>query len=218
MRVQPPSGRQELAGALRGSAAIVIVAGTYIAFSTGGTLNTAAAPGPAAGLAEGRAGDLFPYQELFSDLPPEQQRVYRQIQEGSIEVENLRAARGDWPDVATLSAQGIPPFTPDPLDRERKSWTVARSGSVATYLGLPAVGSPGPAWLLHFRAPEPSEGLGPTEAQQPADEVHHRLPDGTLLHVTLWRNPQPDAESGGPIELPVAKGWTQVLVSAASNR
>ena len=62
------------------------------------------------------------------------------------------------------------------------------------------------------------------------DEVHHRLADGTLLHVSVWLHEAPAAGGSGAaspsvvaddpgrdpgvIAVPYARGWTQVLVGA----
>ena len=59
------------------------------------------------------------------------------------------------------------------------------------------------------------------EAGQATDEVHHRLADGTLLHVSTWmRAGGPAGVAGGAggdpgvIAEPFARGWVQLLVGA----
>ena len=47
----------------------------------------------------------------------------------------------------------------------------------------------------------------------PNDETHHRLPDGTVLHVSIWTH-----RFGGQIDRrfvqqPERSGWTQVLTA-----
>ena len=53
---------------------------------------------------------LLPYQKLIRDASPSEQRVFRELQEGLLEAERMRAQTGRWPDVAALEAEGIPPF------------------------------------------------------------------------------------------------------------
>jgi len=66
-----------------------------------------------------------------------------------------------------------------------------------------------PAWMIAIKEPEPGV---PTDTA-PNDEEHHRLPDGTVLHVSVWTH-----RFGGQLEkafvaAPEAAGWTQVLVA-----
>jgi hypothetical protein len=165
-----------------------------------------------------RPTDLAPFQMLFRDAAPTVQRMFREMQEGLTEAETARAASAQWPSVAALAAQGIPPFArPDP----GYGWRLFRDGPYVGYVGAPAVGAgaaaPGsaaPAFLALIQEPP----AGYTENPQPGappDETHHRLADGTLLHVTLWFRPDgavPDGDS--VLTQPFAAGWTQVLVGA----
>ena len=47
----------------------------------------------------------------------------------------------------------------------------------------------------------------------PNDETHHRLPDGTTLHVSIWNMPEAKRRSGfAALRLPQNEGWTNWLV------
>ncbi|HKY20173.1 MAG TPA: hypothetical protein VJM31_03045 [Vicinamibacterales bacterium] len=150
---------------------------------------------------------LLPYQQLVKDTPLDEQRIFRDLQRGLLEAERIRAATGRWPDVATLADARIPPFAPDPSQNMRYTWTSVRQDWVTNYLGIPAE-SAAPAWVLVILEPEP--GAPPDLA--PNDETHHRLPDGTTLHVSIWRMPEAKRRSGfTALRLPQHEGWTNVV-------
>ena len=65
-----------------------------------------------------------------------------------------------------------------------------------------------PAWLVLVQEPEP--GAPPDPAKE--DEEHHRLIDGTKLHVSTWLHPDGDRVAAGFVRLPQANGWTQLYV------
>lgn len=77
------------------------------------------------------------------------------------------------------------------------------------YLGLPAPPCPStaPAWLLAIQEPDP----GAPPDRSPADEQHHRLADGTVLHVAVWSHREGSRVRAGLVPLPYADGWTQIL-------
>jgi hypothetical protein len=188
--VRPPSARREAGLVLAISAAIA-----------GGAL-LVIAPGSGAGTGP-RAGDLLPFQVRFRDAPPAVERMYRETQEGLLEAERRRAATKAWPAVATLAADGIPPFA---LARPPYHWTLVRDDVFVDYLGLSDAG--GPAFLVLVQEPDPN-----TSDASPSDEVHHRLADGTLLHVSIWfRDSASAVPAERPVTQPAAAGWTQVVV------
>jgi hypothetical protein len=194
VEVRPPSARRE--------AGFVLAAATAIA---GGAL-LMIAPGSGAGTGP-RASGLLPFQVRFRDAPPVVQRMYREMQEGLLETERRRAATKAWPAVSTLAAEGIPPFT---LARPPYRWTLVRDDVFVDYIGLPDAG--GPAFLLLVQEPDPN-----IADASPADELHHRLADGTLLHVSIWfRDGAPAVPAGRPVTQPAAAGWTQVVVGERS--
>lgn len=162
--------------------------------------------------------DLAPFQMLFRDAVPSVQRMFREMQEGLTEAETMRAASKQWPSVTTLAAQGIPPFArPSP----GYGWRLFHEGLYVGYVGAPSTGSAAassasdtPAFLALIQEPAPGYTENPPPGAPP-DETHHRLGDGTLLHVTLWFRSDgavPDGDSG--LIQPFAAGWTQVLVGA----
>ena len=66
-----------------------------------------------------------------------------------------------------------------------------------------------PAWVLVILEPEPGAPADPA----PNDETHHRLPDGTTLHVSIWSMPEAKRRSGfAALRLPQNEGWTNWLV------
>ena len=151
---------------------------------------------------------LLPYQKLVRDAAPAEQRTFRELQEGLLEAERLRALTGQWPDVPTLAAEGVPPFAADPTRKIHYNWTSIRQDWVTNYLGVPA-DSRELAWVLVILEPEP--GALPDPA--PNDETHHRLPDGTTLHVSIWNMPEEKRRSGlAALRLPQNEGWTNLLI------
>ncbi|HEY8019930.1 MAG TPA: hypothetical protein VIH93_02445 [Thermoanaerobaculia bacterium] len=209
--VLPPSVGAETANVLRLAVVIVAIGWIYLANTAAGG---AAGAGPSTPGAPG-ARDLMPYQTLFRDLPPGEQRTFRALQEGLLEAEVARSSAGRWPPAAALAAQGIPPFAPDPTAKgPAYAWTLAQQGTMVNYLGLPRGSRAGgevpggaPAWLLSIQEPEP----GAPPDRSPADEQHHRLADGTVLHVSIWSHRDGSRVAAGLVPLPHADGWTQLL-------
>jgi hypothetical protein len=73
------------------------------------------------------------------------------------------------------------------------------------YFGVPmSAGSP--AWLVVVQEPDPR---GPPDVFQD-DQEHHRLIDGTILHVSVWQHPDGARQSFRPVPLPQGEGWTQL--------
>ena len=197
--IRPPSVRAETVQVVRTAAAIVVIVAAYVLRPTFGAPDIAA---PVAG--------LLPYQRLIRDATPSEQRVYRELQEGLLEAERIRAQTGRWPDVATLEGEGIPPFALDPTQKVDYKWTSVRQDWATNYLGVPADPSH-PAWALVILEPEPGAPADPA----PNDETHHRLPDGTTLHVSIWNMPEAKRRSGfAALRLPQNDGWTNLLVGS----
>ncbi len=208
MEITPPSARREAANVLRLAAVILLVTWVYLA-------NTAA---PQAG-ASGRT-NLVSFQKLFRDLGPNDQRMFRSLQEGLLEAENLRASSGAWPAPAALAEQGIPPFAVDPIAKQKYTWSLHHEGILVNYLGLPAASSTAaaaaaaadqPAYLILVQ--EPTPGAPPDRA--PSDEEHHRLPNGDVLHVSVWMHDRGGKLADSLFGLPEADGWTQLLAGSS---
>jgi hypothetical protein len=200
VEIRPPSVRTETLNVLKAATAILIVVAAYIFRPSLGTPSSIANREPPMG--------LLPYQRLIRDASPAEQRVFRELQEGLLEAERIRAQTGHWPDVTTLAAEGIPPFVADPTQKVGYKWTSIRQDWATNYLGLPTDPAV-PAWVLVILEPEP--GAPPDTA--PNDETHHRLPDGTTLHVSIWNMPEAKRRSSfAALRLPQNDGWTNWLV------
>ena len=198
--ITPPSVHAETVNVLKTAVAIVVVAAAYVFRPSIGTPEVAR---------ETPLG-LLPYQKLIREAPAEQQRMFRDLREGLLEAERIRAQTGHWPDVTTLAAEAIPPFAPDPTRSLDYKWTSVRQDWAINYLGLPSDSSQ-PAWLLVILEPEP----GAPADQAPDDETHHRLPDGTTLHVSIWSIPEAQRRAGfAALRLPQNDGWTNWLVGS----
>jgi hypothetical protein len=118
----------------------------------------------------------------FASLAPADQRMFRASLEGLGEAEDVRSRTRTWPTVEALAARGIPPFAADPLDRAGYAWRMLRDGTLINYIGTPAA-SAGPTFVISVLEPDPGTAPDP---QVETDESHHRLGDGTMLHVSIW--------------------------------
>jgi hypothetical protein len=201
--IRPPSVRAETLNVLKASAAVVVIVVAYLFRPTSSIVDRRSA-----------TVDLLPYQRLVSEASPIEQRTFRELQEGLLEAERVRATSGQWPDVATLAGEGIPPFAADPTRRGSSyKWTSVRQDWATNYLGVPSDPS-APAWVLVILEPAPGEPRDPA----PNDETHHRLPDGTTLHVTIWSIPEQDRRSGfAALRLPQNEGWTQWMIGGGGG-
>ena len=193
VEVLSPSAGGET-GLVLGAAAVIILGVLLV------TILRSADSGPQNGP---RAGETLPFQMLFRDAAPPVQRMYREMEEGLVEAENRRAATKLWPAVGALAAEGIPPFA---LTRPPYRWSLVQDGAFVSYVGMPA--SDGPAFLALVQEPDPNAiDIAPLALP---DEAHHRLADGTLLHVSIWfRAAAAGAPADRPLTEPSAAGWTQ---------
>ena len=133
-----------------------------------------------------RATGGLPDVELFRDLDSEAQRVFRASLEGLTEAEDVRSRSGDWPSIEALAAKKIPPFAPDPLDAAGYRWQLMRDGALIDYVGTPSAAGR-PSFVISILEPDPSIAADP---QAVTDETHHKLRDGTLLHVGVYAGPR----------------------------
>ena len=200
VEIRPPSVREETLNVLKAAAAIVALVAVYLFRPSFGDEQAAA-----------RRSGLFPYQKLVGDAASDEQRTFRELQEGLLEAERARSTTGRWPDAATLATEGIPPFAVDPTRKEvAYRWSTLVQNTTINYLGIPSTPAAS-AWLLVVL--EPEAGAAPDPA--PNDETHHRLIDGTTLHVSIWDVPEKARTSGfTAIPLPQNEGWTQLLVGS----
>jgi hypothetical protein len=203
VHILPPSVRHETLNVIKAAAAIVVIVAAYI-------FRPAVGVPPSDLQSRQSQMGLLPYQKLIRDASPGEQRVFRELQEGLLEAERMRAETGRWPDVAALEAEGIPPFASDPTRKVGYKWTSVRQDWATNYLGVPSDPSQ-PAWVLVILEPEPGAPADPA----PNDETHHRLPDGTTLHVSIWNMPEEKRRGGfAALRLPQNDGWTNWLVGS----
>jgi len=190
--IEPPSIRSELGSVIRVAMAIVVGVWLYLSSTLTGVTTA--------------QRNLLPFQTTIQNRPPVEQRMFRELQEGLLESEARRSTTGEWPDVSALATEGVPPFAADPTAKgARYKWQMTRAGTYVNYLGIP--GQPdAPAWLVLIS--EPEAGAPPDLAKE--DEEHHKLLDGTMLHVSTWTHPDGARLRAGVERLPQAGGWTQL--------
>jgi hypothetical protein len=121
----------------------------------------------------------------FPALDADAQRMYRACLDALAEAEATRGKSGGWPTVEQLVAKRLAPFV-DPLDKAGYRWSLLSSSTVFDYIGVPDAASGRPTFLINVVEPEPGTVVDPGV---PVDETHHRLPDGTMLHVAVWTVP-----------------------------
>lgn len=198
--VEALSARAELLLVVRASMALVACVWMYLAFAAG-----AVGTGPT-------KKNLLPFQVVIAERPGDEQRIFRELQEGLAEAESSRGTNGTWPAVAQLRDDGVPPFAIDPTQKLAYAWSLIQSGSMINYLGLPK--SPGgPAWLVLIQEPVP--GVPPDQAFE--DEEHHRLSSGQMLHVSTWTHTSTPPVAERIVRMPQAEGWTQLYAVGPSN-
>lgn len=191
--VRALSPQAELLVVVRAAMVIAVGVWLYVAVMTGVGGN---AP---------RQRNLLPFQKLIADRAPAEQRMFRELQEGLLEAEAARSSANAWPTPQALGESGIPPFAADPTQRSSYAWTLVRSGTFVNYQGIPRDATL-PAWLVFVQEPEP--GVPPDQTYE--DEEHHRLANGTMLHVSTWLHSNGGATAPRLVRMPQAEGWTQL--------
>lgn len=149
-----------------------------------------------------------PFERRLTELSPEDQRLYRAIREGVVEAERRRSSTGRWLSADDLAREGVPPFAPDPIDRGRFTWAFAKTGTAVNYVGTPAASAGREAFIVIVTEPDP--GTAPDPNAQ-IDEVHHRLADGSMIHVTIWMGPPVGPLGGAVSVLAPDQGYKQIL-------
>lgn len=185
------SGVRERLRVIALAVGIVSVIAVYVAINAGGRGD------PSRG--------LLPYQVLAGTLPQGDQDVFHAIRSGLLEAEVVRARESAWPDPAALAAMDVAPFAAAGSAPEYE-WTRLEEGAITDYFGRPSDPSQ-PAWLLEIQEPEP--GMPPDPA--PTDNEHHRLPDGTVLHIYVWMHRYGGQVPLGFVRQPQSSGWTEVF-------
>jgi hypothetical protein len=148
--------------------------------------------------------NLLPYQVLVRTLPDADQDVFTALRRGLLEAEADRSRLSRWPEASVLADHGVAPFSDSGAPRFR--WQQFHVGMTVNYLGLPLDPSSS-AWLLAVQEPEPNTPPDPA----PLDAEHHRLPNGTTLHVYVWMHRYGGRVTPGFVAQPQAQGWTEVF-------
>jgi hypothetical protein len=152
------------------------------------------------------ARNLLPYQTLARTLTQSEQQMFTAIRRGLGEIESERARTSRWPQPLVLAANGVPPFSTAAADG--MEWQRFQQSATVNYFGQPSDPS-APAWLLMIQEPEPNAPPDPA----PLDEEHHRLPDGTTLHIYVWMHRYGGRVAPGFVPQPQADGWTEVFTA-----
>jgi hypothetical protein len=195
------SARDELITVVRAGMAITAAVWLYLANNPfpqagGGTLQRS----------------LLPFQKVVSMLPSDEQRMFRELQVGLLEAETLRSVGGRWPEPNRLAGDGIEPFAPNPAAKgSAYGWQLVRNGFFVNYLGIPK-SSGSPAWLVIVQEPDPA---GPPDVFQD-DQEHHRLIDGTILHVSIWNHQDGIRVPMKVVQVPQTEGWIQLYAAGPS--
>jgi hypothetical protein len=137
------------------------------------------------------SGTLLPYQTLVRSLVSSDQATFGDLQKSLLEIE---AARAGVP-------QGAAPTS--------YTWIVGREGLFLNYLAIASDDVSAAAWLIVIQEPDPA--AVPDPAQN--DEEHHRLPDGTVLHVSIWMHRFGEQVARDFVRQPQTVGWVQVLMA-----
>jgi hypothetical protein len=140
--------------------------------------------------------------------------MFRAAQEGVLEAERIRSATGRWPTAEALARDGVPPFAPDPIDGAGFVWQSVAGGIKADYVGTPRADSGRDAFIVILTEPDPGTPIDP---QAQVDETHHRLLDGTMIHVTYWMGP-PISDLSEPFSLLPPERWKQVFGGVTAGR
>ena len=201
----PPSARTTGGSSIaRERFTILALAGLVVTIVGGYLVFRSSAFGDAAG------ASLTPFQMLVRDLVGTEQLMFGRLQQTVSEAEAVRAQTARWPEPAALGA--LPAFLPagdESIPSPAYTWTRTQEGFVVNYLALPSDDDAAAAWLLRIQEPDPNT---PVDVA-PNDEVHHRLPDGTVLHVTIWTHRFGGRVSPAFVLQPELTGWTQLLTA-----
>ncbi len=189
--VTPPSVQRETRAVALTLLQIVVVSAIAIAASRPSKAD------PAAGL---MADEI-----AFAKLDTDEQRQYRRALEGLAEIEDARNAKGTWPTIEELAARGVAPFAPDPIDRSGYRWTLLRDRLVTNYIGIPTAADR-PAFVI--AAVEPEAGLAEVVD---VDETHHKLADGTMIHVGIYRGELRSVPASPISQFSFGEGWRRIV-------
>lgn len=152
------------------------------------------------------ARNLLPYQVLVRTLAEQEQQMYTAIRRGLPEMEAERARTSRWGEPLVFAANNVSPFS---LAAEHKvEWHRFQRGATTQYFGQPADPA-APSWILTIQEPEPNTPPDPA----PLDDEHHRLPDGTTLHIYVWMRRVDGQAAPSFVPLPQNDGWTELFAT-----
>ena len=189
--IQPPSVQRETKAVAL--ALLQIAVGSAIAINA----SRPSKADPASGLQADEIG--------FGKLDADDQRLFRAAQEGLTELEDARNATGGWPAIATLATRGVPPFAVDPIDRYGYRWTKVSDKLVTNYLGIPDDAARS-TFVIGVVEPEPGAAEVVDE-----DDTHHKLTDGTMIHVGIYRGPLRAGPATPISQFPYGEGWRRIV-------
>lgn len=193
--VQSPSsasGAREKLGIITVGVLVLGAVGLYLALGTGG--------------GRSESGNLLPYQTLIRSLPTNEQQMYTAIRSALPTLETSRARTSRWPEPIVLAGDGVAPFANGATDKIE--WQRFQRGATVTYYGQPADAA-APAWLLTIQEPEPNTPPDPA----PLDDEHHRLPDGTTLHIYVWMHRIAGRLTPAFVPQPQNEGWIELFAT-----
>ena len=176
--------KRERSGVIALAALIVVSVAAYLALKSSVLEST----GP---------NRLMPYQTLARTLVSSEQAMFADLQKRIADLESRRAATGRWPEASAAASDA--PY----------EWSTAREGFFVNYLARPTTDASASAWLIVIQEPDPQS---PPDTA-PNDETHHRLPDGTVLHVTIWSHRYGGQIANAFVRQPETSGWTQILTA-----
>lgn len=151
--------------------------------------------------------NLLPYQTLIRTLPETEQQMYNAVRSSLPALETERARLKRWLTPESLANQGVAPFAGDTGVR----WEQFHQGPIVNYIGIPTDPA-APAWLLAIQEPEPNAPPDPA----PLDDEHHRLPDGTTLHIYVWMHRIGGRVPARFVPQPQSEGWTELFATPPS--
>ncbi len=173
--------------------AVIVIAGVGLYLAFGRDTNA------------GDAARMLPYQVLVRTLPESEQQIYGALRKGLRDLEAERAQGKRWMDPPLAATRGIPPYSDASGAIE---WRQFQQGATVNYFGVPKDPA-APAWILTIQEPEPNQPPDPA----PLDDEHHRLPDGTTLHIYIWMH-----KYGGQVPVrfvpqPQTEGWSELFAT-----
>lgn len=141
----------------------------------------------------------------FGKLDADEQRLFRAALEGLTELEDARNAKGTWPAIGQLAQRGVPPFAEDPIDKFGYRWTMLNDKLVTNYIGIPRDAAR-PTLVIGVVEPEPGAAEVVDE-----DETHHKLADGTLIHVGIYRGSLRAVPAAPLSQFSYGEGWRRIV-------